>query len=122
VELLRNILSVLLGAMVGVMLISLVVFSEFSRFTFGPLPFAVLGTALIATAHAALVELGLRTWLSYLLAPLAGAVAGAALLGLDSGMDPTATATGAQFGFACAAAWAALDVLLKRLFVQTHRT
>lgn len=111
---LRPLALILLAACLGTAWLSALAFHEVSRASFVALPFAVLGTAVVATGCGRLVEAGWVRWFAYILTAGLGAVLGAALLTLPAGPDALNMLAGLVYGGGCAVTWILLDILVPR--------
>ncbi|MBP9753995.1 MAG: hypothetical protein KBD40_03260 [Phenylobacterium sp.] len=105
---LRPFALILLAPCLATAVLSEVVFHEVSRASFVALPFAILGTAAVATACGWVVEAGWVRWFALVFTVALGAV-----LGLLSGTDDTML-FGVVYGSGCAAAWVLLDLTVPR--------
>ncbi|WP_340645496.1 hypothetical protein [Phenylobacterium sp.] len=103
----RPTLLIVLAAVLGTTALSALAFHEVSRVSFIALPFAILGTVVVATACGWLVEAGWVRWFAYVLTVVLGAGLGAVL----SLMSGTPMLFGVSYGSACAVAWVVLDVV-----------
>ncbi len=109
---LRPFALILLAPCLATAVLSEVVSHEVSRASFVALPFAILGTAAVATACGWVVEAGWVRWFALVFTVALGAVLGA-VLGLLSGTDDTML-FGVVYGSGCAAAWVLLDLTVPR--------
>lgn len=104
---LRPLSLIVLAAVLATAALSGLVFHEISRASFIALPFAILGTAAVASACGWMVEAGWAPGFARVLAVALGAGLGAAVsLGTGEMM-----LFGVGYGGACAAAWVLLDLV-----------
>ncbi len=109
----RSIALILLAAVMGAAVATLIQFDELDRFAVVTLPFAVLGTAVIATSHGMLVQAGWVSGFAYLLVGVFALLLGSAILALPSG-SAGEWALGGLYGGLCAGIWALLDATIPR--------
>lgn len=105
----RPISLIVLAATLATVALSGLVFQEVSRVSFIALPFAILGTAVVAMACAWMVEAGWVRWSAYGLTVALGAVLGAGVSLVSGTADGMLFEVG--YGTACAAAWVLLDLV-----------
>jgi len=101
---------IVVAAACGTLLSSAILFHEIDRFSLLPLPFALLGTAVIATFFGVLIEMGWVRWFAYVLVIALGAVLGSASLAIPTGMDAANGLLGVAYGSVCAICWVVLDI------------
>ena len=104
---LRPLSLIVLAASLATAVLSGLIFHEVSRASFIALPFAILGTAAVASACGWMVEAGWVRWFACVLTVALGAVLGAAV---SLGTADTLL-FGVGYGSACAAAWVLLDLV-----------
>ncbi|MBP6545229.1 MAG: hypothetical protein KA220_00820 [Phenylobacterium sp.] len=105
----RPLSLIVLAAILATGALSGLVFHEVSRASFIAQPFAILGTAAVATACGWMTEAGWVRWFAYVLTVALGAALGAAVSLLSGTADTMLFGVG--YGITCAAAWVLLDLV-----------